>query len=45
MNEIEEFVDDVVFLNRGEIALAGSADSLREQKGKSLEGLFDEVAG
>ncbi len=45
VNEIEEFVDDVVFLNNGEVALAGSADSLREQKGKSLEGLFDEVAG
>ena len=45
VNEIEEFVEDVVFLNKGEVAIAGSADRLREEKGKSLEGMFDEVAG
>ncbi len=45
MNEIEEFIDDVVYLKKGEIALSGPADRLREEKGASLEGIFEEVAG
>jgi len=45
VNEIEEFLDEVIYLKKGEIALSGPADQLREQKGKSLEGIFEEVAG
>lgn len=45
VNEIEEFLEDVIYLKKGEIVLSGQADELREQKGKSLEGIFEEVAG
>jgi ABC-2 type transport system ATP-binding protein len=45
VNEIEEFLDEVIYLKKGVIALSGPADQLREQKGKSLEGIFEEVAG
>jgi ABC-2 type transport system ATP-binding protein len=45
VNEIEEFLEDVIYLKNGEIVLSGQADELREQKGKSLEGIFEEVAG
>lgn len=44
VNEIEEFIDDVLYLKKGEIVLSGPADRLREEKGASLEGIFEEVA-
>jgi ABC-2 type transport system ATP-binding protein len=34
--EVENLVDEVIFLDQGNIKLAGPADELREQKGKSL---------
>jgi ABC-2 type transport system ATP-binding protein len=43
VNEVEEFVENVIFLRDGEIVLSGAADTLREQKGVSLEGMFDEI--
>ena len=43
VNEIEEFVDDVVFLHDGEIALQGNADALRNDRGASLSQMFEEV--
>lgn len=45
VNEVEEFIEDVIYLKKGEIVLSGQADRLREEKGKSLEGIFEEVAG
>ena len=33
----------VVFLNRGQIALHDSCENIREQQGKSIDGLFREV--
>lgn len=44
VSEIEEFVEGVVYLRDGEIALAGNADQLREDRGKSLSEIFEEVA-
>ncbi len=44
VEEVEEFLDQVVFLHHGEIALQGAADELRAQTGKSLLDLFEEVA-
>jgi len=45
VNEVEEFVEDVIYLKEGNIVLSGKADSLREEKGTSLEGIFEEIAG
>ena len=43
VNEVEEFFEDVIYLRNGKIALSGSADNLREEKGKSLVGIFEEI--
>jgi ABC-2 type transport system ATP-binding protein len=43
VEEIEEFVEDVVFLRDGEIALQGNVNRFREEQGKSLADLFEEV--
>lgn len=44
VDEVEEFIEEVVFLKKGEVALTGEADRIREERGVSLEGLFEEVA-
>lgn len=41
--ETEVIYDQVVFLERGRVALAGEADTLRQEHGKSIEELFEEV--
>lgn len=41
--ESEGLFEDVVFLADGKIALAGQADQLREERGKSLNEIFAEV--
>jgi ABC-2 type transport system ATP-binding protein len=41
--QAEGAFDDVVFLDRGKVKLAGSAEELRTRHGKSLEALFEEV--
>ncbi|HHY24913.1 MAG TPA: ABC transporter ATP-binding protein [Clostridiaceae bacterium] len=41
--DIETVLDDVVFLSNGAIALAKSVDEIREEHGKSVDGLFREV--
>jgi ABC-2 type transport system ATP-binding protein len=41
--DIETVLDDVVFLSNGTIALAKSVDEIREEHGKSVDGLFREV--
>lgn len=43
VNEVEECIDDVVYLRDGEVALKGNADDLREQRSQSLSDLFAEV--
>ncbi|HUT62341.1 MAG TPA: ABC transporter ATP-binding protein [Anaerolineae bacterium] len=45
VSEVEEFVEDVIYLKEGEIILSGVADHLREEKGTSLVGIFEEIAG
>ena len=45
VNEVEEFVEDVIYLKEGRIVIAGEADRLREEKGTSLVGIFEEIAG
>jgi len=43
VGEVEEWVEEVIFLREGEIALQGNADQLRQEQGKSLLDLFEEV--
>ena len=43
IGDVEQVLDEVVFLNRGQIALHDSCESIREQQGKSIDGLFREV--
>ena len=45
VSEVEEFVQDVMYLKKGKIVLSGEADRLREEKGTSLVGIFEEIAG
>ncbi|MFW6281134.1 MAG: ABC transporter ATP-binding protein [Halanaerobium sp.] len=41
--EAERFLDNVIFMETGEILLAGNADDLRAEKGKSIRELIGEV--
>lgn len=43
VSEVEEYIDDVVYLHDGAIALKGNADDLRGEYGQSLSDLFAEV--
>ena len=41
--DIENVLDDVIFLRQGRVVLTGAADEIREEKGMSIDGLFREV--
>ena len=41
--DIENVLDDVIFLQNGQIALHATVDEIRSQKGKSVDELFREV--
>ncbi len=41
--DIEKILDDVVFLQNGNISLVSSVEQIREQQGKSVDALFREV--
>jgi ABC-2 type transport system ATP-binding protein len=41
--DIERVLDDVIFLQNGEVALTSSVDVIREEKGVSVDALFREV--
>ena len=43
ITDIETVLDEVIFLDRGSIALQSSVDALREQSGKSVDQMFREV--
>ena len=43
ISDVEQILDDVVFLKEGEIALSSSVDDLRESKGMSVDAYFREV--
>ncbi len=45
VRDMENIFNDVVFLREGEIALQGNAESLREEKGMSIDELYKEVFG
>ncbi|MEO1814283.1 MAG: ABC transporter ATP-binding protein [Acetobacterium sp.] len=41
--DIEQILDDIVFINQGELVLSSSVDEIRETHNKSVDGLFREV--
>ncbi|MCD8356685.1 MAG: ABC transporter ATP-binding protein [Clostridia bacterium] len=43
ISDIEKVLDDVIFLNRGQITLHKSVDDIRAEYGKSVDALFREV--
>ena len=43
ISDVERILDNVVFIDRGHVAMAGEADELRSRSGKSINDLFREV--
>ena len=43
ISDVENVLDDVIFLNNGRVTLQSSVDDIREQYGKSVDALFREV--
>ena len=43
ISDIEQILDEVVFIQNGRIVLQKSVDDIREAHGKSVDGLFREV--
>ena len=43
ISDVESILDDVIFLQDGQIRLQSSVDDIREQQGKSVDTLFREV--
>lgn len=41
--DIEQVLDEVIFINKGKIALQDSVDNIRERENKSVDALFREV--
>ena len=41
--DVEQVLDEVIFLNQGKVSLQGSVDSIREERGMSVDALFREV--
>ena len=43
ISDIENILDDVIFIREGNVFLYASAEAIREEKGKSLDAYFREV--
>ena len=41
--DIEQILDEIIFINQGELVLSSSVDEIRETHNKSVDGLFREV--
>ena len=41
--DIENILDEVIFIKNGQIELTSSVDEIRESQGKSVDALFREV--
>jgi ABC-2 type transport system ATP-binding protein len=41
--DVEQVLDEVIFINQGHVVLQQSVDSIREEQGKSIDQLFREV--
>lgn len=45
VRDMESILDEVVFLKEGNIVLTGSAEALREERGKQIDDIYKEVFG
>ena len=43
ISDVENILDEVVFINEGKIVLTDSADNIRENRNMSVDALFREV--
>jgi ABC-2 type transport system ATP-binding protein len=43
IQDVEQILDDVIFLKEGKVVLQGSADDIRTEKGASVDTFFREV--
>ena len=43
ISDVEKVLDDVIFINQGQVVLHSSVDQIREEKGMSVDALFREV--
>ena len=43
ISDIEEILDEVIFLRQGKLVLHKSVDAIREEHGQSVDELFREV--
>ena len=43
ISDVEQVLDDVIFIKNGHLELTSSVDDIREEYGKSVDGLFREV--
>ncbi len=43
ISDVENVLDEVVFLKQGQVLLHENADALREERGKSVDAIFREV--
>jgi ABC-2 type transport system ATP-binding protein len=41
--DVEQVLDDVIFINGGRVVLQSSVDEIREEKGMSVDAYFREV--
>ena len=41
--DVEKVLDEVIFINKGQVVLQSSVDEIREEKGMSVDALFREV--
>jgi ABC-2 type transport system ATP-binding protein len=45
VRDMESMLDDVVFLQDGNVVLTGNAEALREEKGKQIDEIYKEIYG
>lgn len=43
ISDVEKVLDEVIFINKGQIVMQSSVDAIREEKGMSVDELFREV--
>ena len=43
ITDVEQYLDDAIFVHNGKIVLQGGADEIREEHGSSLDGVFREL--
>ena len=41
--DVDKVLDEVIFINQGQVVLQSSVDEIREEKGMSVDALFREV--